>query len=100
MSNSRNWKALAIPSIDGRKTELDVSGEVQSGINPPRLTKRQTKEKRPANVFALDISNISGGPFTGVRYKEDITGQKYDIVLVYAENNDIEAAILIEFARS
>jgi hypothetical protein len=100
MSETRNWKALAVPSIDGKKTQLNVSGEVQSGINPPRLTKRQSKEKRPANVIALDLSNISGGEFTRVQYQEDITGSKYDIVLVYNDKNEIEAAILIEKVQS
>ena len=100
MSESRNWKALAIPSIDGSKTELDVTGEVQSGFNPTRLTKREKKEKRPANVFALDIANISGGEFTKVQYKGDITGGKYDIVLVYNDKDEIEAAIRIEAVKS
>ena len=97
---SRNWKALAIPSIDGRKKELRVSGEVQSGFNPPHLTKRETKEKRPPNVLALDISNIAGGEFVEVEYKQDITASKYDVVLVYNDKNEIEAAIRIETVQA
>lgn len=96
MSQSKNWKANAIPSLDGRKTELQVSGEVQSGINPPRLKKRETKEKRPPNVVALDILNIAGGSFATVKYTEDITGKDgFNIVLVYTEEGEIEAAIPI-----
>jgi len=96
MSQTRNGKALAIPSIDGKTTHLNVSGEVKSGFNPPSLTKRVTKEKRPANVFALDLSNISGGQFAEVKYQQDITGSEYDIVLIYDDKNEIEAAMLIE----
>ena len=96
MSESKNWKADAIPSLDGRKTELHVSGEVKSGINPPRLKKSEAKEKRPPNVVALDILNIAGGPFAPVKYTEDITGKDdYNIVLVYTEKSEIEAAIPI-----
>ena len=96
ISSSRNWKAIAIPSLDGRTTELNVTGEVRSGIVAPQLTKRITKQKRPPNVAALDLTGVAGGQFVQVSYSEDITGKKLDIVLVYTPNNEIEAAILIE----
>jgi hypothetical protein len=97
--SSRNWKAVATPSIDGSKTELNVSGEVQSGIVPPKLTKRPIK--RPPNVFALNVSGIAGGGYVTISHKEDITGNdKYNIVLVYNEQNEIEAAILIDSVQS
>ena len=95
MSQSKNWKADAIPSLNGRKTELKVSGEVQSGITPPMLKKRQSKD-RPPNVVALDLLNVGGGQFARVEYAEDITGKDYlNIVLVYTKENEIEAAIPI-----
>jgi hypothetical protein len=100
MSNSRNWKALAIPSIDGKKIELDVSGEVQSGIVPPRLTKRDTNEMRPPNVITLNVSGVGGGQYVTLNYSEDITGHKYGFVFVFNERNEIEAAMPIETVNS
>ena len=99
-SSSKNWKAIAIPSIDGSKLQLNVTGEVRSGIVAPQLTKRLTKEKRPPNVVALDLTGMAGGQFVQVVYNEDITGKKLDIVLVYTPNNEIEAAIRIEKVMS
>jgi hypothetical protein len=95
MSHSRKWKALSIPSFDGKKTELNVSGEVQSGIVPLVLTKRSGE--MPANVYALNLAGLGGGAFENVSYQEDITNNKdLKVVLVFKEKDDLEAAIIIE----
>ena len=94
--NSKNWRAVAIPSIDGSKLTLNVMGEVRSGIVPLKLTRRENKENLPANVVLLDLTGVGGGPFAQVTYQEDITGQKLDFVLVFNPSYEIEAAIKIE----
>jgi hypothetical protein len=99
MSNSQNWKAQSIPSFDGKKTELRVSGEVKSGIRPPILTKRES-EGKPSKNFLLDLSGVGGGNFTEVKYTEDITGSEYEKVIVYNEQNEKEAEIDIEEVQS
>ena len=99
-SYSGNWKALAVPSIVGSKLELIVTGQVGTGIVRPELNLRTTKEKRPPNVIALDLTGIGDGPTENISYNQDITGSKYEIVLVYDTNNVIEAAIKIDEGQS
>ena len=89
MSKSQNWKAQSIPTIEGKKTELKVTGEVKSGIAPVKLTKR--KSEGETKIFTLDLSGASdNGMFTEVEYKEDITGYEYEKVVVYAIEAEIE----------
>jgi hypothetical protein len=96
MRNSKNWEAKAIPAFGGGKTELEVSGEVGSGIIGPELRASNSKEKLPENVYGLELLRDSGGPASKVIYKTDITGQdQLQIVLVFGREGGIEAAIPI-----
>ena len=99
MPQTRNWKALSIPSIEGKKTQLNVSGESQTGVVALKLTKRE--DKVPANVYALNLEGIGGGEFGRVNYQADVPNtNKLDVVLIYNEKNQIEAAVLVEQVQS
>ena len=83
-----------------KKTELNVSREVKSGIVPLKLIKKDI-EGMPSYINTLVLKGISGGEFVEVNYKEDVTGLKgYDIALIYSESDKVEAAMRIETVQS
>jgi hypothetical protein len=98
MLKSKNWIAKAIPSLDGSKTTLTVSADVQSGFIPPALVPYKTKEQLPPNVFALELQReANGATMQHVSFEQDIKGrEELDIVLVFSQGHNVVAAITIE----
>jgi hypothetical protein len=102
MAKSRNWHAVAMPPMQGGKSQLTVTGEVGAGGVEPRLERDEKKDKaEPGILHLICRSATDNDNYAKVRDVETITSQReYHDVEIDDANGKVLAKIKVEFSES